>query len=147
MVIESRAHTVDIFSREKRSQIMASIHGRDTTPERLVRSMAHGLGFHFRLHVRTLPGSPDIVFPKHHKIVFVNGCFWHNHRGCRRSKLPASNVAFWRKKLSDNAKRDRRNLSSLHRLGWDVLVLWECELQKPPGLPMRLKEFLLGQEG
>jgi DNA mismatch endonuclease (patch repair protein) len=137
----------DIFSREKRSQIMASVHSRDTTPEKIVRSTAHRLGFRFRLHVRNLPGSPDIVFPRYRKIILINGCFWHNHRGCRKSRLPESNVAFWKKKLSDNAKRDRRNLRSLRRLDWEVLVLWECELNKPPGLPMRLKEFLLGQEG
>jgi DNA mismatch endonuclease (patch repair protein) len=137
----------DIFSKEKRSQIMASVHGRDMTPEKIVRSTAHRLGFRFRLHVRNLPGSPDIVFPRYRKIILINGCFWHNHGGCRKSRLPASNVAFWRKKLSDNARRDRRNLRSLRRLGWRVLVLWECELNKPPGLQGRLWEFLHGPKG
>jgi DNA mismatch endonuclease (patch repair protein) len=132
----------DRFSPEKRSQIMASIHGCDTTPERLVRSAAHRLGFRFRLHVRSLPGCPDIVFPKHHKIVFVHGCFWHGHKRCKRSKLPVTNVAFWKKKLSGNTERDRRNLRSLRRMGWGVLVLWECELKKPPDLCLRLQEFL-----
>lgn len=137
----------DIFSKEKRSRIMASVHGRDTAPEKAVRSMAHRLGFRFRLHVRALPGSPDIVFPRHRKIILVNGCFWHGHKGCRRSKLPASNTDFWKKKISDNAGRDRRNLRALRRMGWDVLILWECELKKPPKLQKRLQKFLHGNQG
>jgi DNA mismatch endonuclease (patch repair protein) len=137
----------DIFSKEKRSQIMASVHGRDTTPEKIVRSTAHRLGFRFRLHVRTLPGSPDMVFPKHRKIILINGCFWHHHRRCSKSRPPATNADFWNRKFLDNARRDRRNLRLLRRLGWDVLIIWECELKKPPGLQRRLWEFLSGPNG
>jgi DNA mismatch endonuclease (patch repair protein) len=107
---------------------MAAIHGKDTTPERIVRSVLHRLGCRFALHRADLPGKPDIVMPARRAVVFVNGCYWHMH-GCNRGRsTPVTNVLFWRTKREHNRKRDRRNFDALRRAGWRVLVVWECEL-------------------
>jgi DNA mismatch endonuclease (patch repair protein) len=100
------------------------------------------MGFRFRLHVQKLPGNPDIVLPKHRKIIFVHGCFWHSHQGCARSKRPATNVDFWNKKISGNIRRDKNNLAELSELGWKTLVIWECETRKPDQLVEKLTKFL-----
>ncbi|MBI3606624.1 MAG: DNA mismatch endonuclease Vsr [Nitrospirae bacterium] len=134
----------DVFSKKKRSWIMARVHGGDTKPEMLVRRLVHGMGFRYRLHVRTLPGSPDIVLPKHKKVVFVHGCFWHGHRGCRRSQRPTSNRAFWDKKIDGNLVRDRLSRQRLKRSGWATLVVWECKTRDPERLRKRLATFLRG---
>lgn len=110
----------------KRSQMMAGIRGRHTKPELVVRRMLHASGFRYRLHRRDLPGTPDLVLPKYRAAIFVHGCFWHVHEGCRFSTMPASNSEFWRKKLATNRERDRRQLDALKSLGWRVLVVWEC---------------------
>lgn len=102
----------DVFTKQKRSWIMARVRGRNTKPELAVRSIAHRLGYRFRLGGAGLPGRPDLVFPRLKKVIFVHECFWHRHKGCRRSALPASNVGFWRKKLLRNAARDRRNFGA-----------------------------------
>lgn len=121
---------------------MAAIRGRDTKPERIVRSLAHRLGFRFRLHRRDLPGVPDLVFPSRRKIVFVHGCFWHVHN-CRYGRVkPANNAAFWAAKREDNRKRDRRNTRALRAAGWDVLVVWECQVRDPRRLEAALRGFL-----
>ena len=111
-----------------RSRIMSAIRGHDTTPERLVRSALHRHGLRFRLHVRDLPGRPDIVLPRHRTVVLVHGCFWHRHLGCAKSALPVRNRAWWAAKLRRNRARDRRNLRDLRAAGWRVIVVWECEL-------------------
>jgi len=118
---------------------MASIGGKNTVPELAVRRLAHGMGYRFRLHRRDLPGSPDLVFVKQRKILFVHGCFWHGH-ACKR--LPRSNVPFWSGKIEKNRARDARNLSDLRRLGWKTLVVWQCETRDLGALAAKLRRFL-----
>jgi len=132
----------DVFTREQRSRIMRRVKGRDTKPELLIRSMVHRMGFRFRVQGRDLPGNPDIVLPRHRKVIFVHGCFWHGHKRCPRSKRPATNTAFWNKKLDGNVERDKRFRRELRRLGWKTLIVWECETRKPERLLGRLERFL-----
>ncbi len=132
----------DVFSEEKRSWIMSRVKGRDTTPELAVRSIIHRHGYRFRLHRKDLPGCPDIVLPRHRKIVFVHGCFWHGHKGCRKSSRPATNREFWNTKIDGNIARDKKAVGRLRRSGWSVLVVWECELRDPRKLERRLLRFL-----
>ncbi|MGD0023557.1 MAG: very short patch repair endonuclease [Xanthobacteraceae bacterium] len=120
---------VDHVSRSKRSSIMRAVRGRHTAPEILVRKAAHRLGLRFRLHMRGLPGRPDLVFPKWRTVVFVNGCFWHRHPGCKRATTPKSNVRFWKRKLAENIRRDAANYAQLAELSWKVIVLWQCEVK------------------
>ena len=117
----------DNVSPTRRSQLMAGIRGQDTAPELIVRRIAHRMGLRFRLHRKDLPGRPDLVFPKHRLVVFVHGCFWHQHGGCRYAHIPKSRVAYWTEKFSRNVARDRRNEGVLRDVGWRVLVIWECE--------------------
>jgi DNA mismatch endonuclease (patch repair protein) len=116
----------DVVSPEKRSRMMSGIRGKDTKPERLVRSYLHRAGLRFCLHAR-LPGRPDIVLPKHHAVVFVHGCFWHRH-GCRFTTTPGTRTAFWQAKFADNVRRDARVQEQLAAAGWRVFVVWECEI-------------------
>jgi DNA mismatch endonuclease (patch repair protein) len=109
--------------------MMSGIKGKDTKPELVVRRYLHSRGLRFRLHVRDLPGRPDLVFPKFSAVVQVQGCFWHRHKGCPLAYTPASNRAFWLKKLRDNARRDTRNDRQLRALGWRVISVWECEVR------------------
>lgn len=106
--------------------MMSGIRGRDTKPERIVRSHLHRAGLRFRLHGRALPGRPDIVLPRWDAVVFVHGCFWHRHPGCPKATTPSSNSAFWNRKFRENMERDKRNITALRRLGWRVFVVWEC---------------------
>ena len=133
----------DVFSKDKRSWIMSQISGGDTKPEIVVRKLIHSMGFRFRLHVKNLPGKPDIVLPRHRKIIVVNGCFWHGHQDCSRSKRPVSNVEFWNAKIVGNIARDERNKAALMEMGWKVLVIWGCETKKPEQLVEKLRDFLL----
>jgi len=121
---------VDVFSQKKRSEIMQKIGPKHSEPERYVRSLVHRMGYRFRLHRKDLPGTPDMVFPKYRKVIFVHGCFWHGHKGCKKSKLPETNTAFWKEKISKNIKRDYSNYNDLKSLGWDYLVLWQCQIKK-----------------
>ncbi len=132
----------DVFSRKERSRIMSLVRNRDTQPERVVRSILHKLGYRFRLHRSDLPGCPDIVLPSRRKVVFVHGCFWHLHKGCRRSTLPATRAEFWRAKLSRNVERDRKHSRSLRSLGWRALVVWECELKGVDKVTRKLAKFM-----
>lgn len=132
----------DVFTPEKRSRIMARVKGSNTRPELLVRSLIHRMGFRFRLHRRDLPGCPDIVLPRHRKVIFIHGCFWHGHEGCHRSARPTSNQDFWEKKLSGNIERDKRNVLELKELGWKVLVVWTCETKETERLIAILSRFL-----
>lgn len=106
---------------------MARIRGRDTRPEMAVRHFAHALGFRYRLHRRDLPGTPDIVFTRFHTVIFVHGCFWHRHEGCRRATMPKTRRDFWQAKFNANVERDRRNIATLEAAGWTVIVIWECQ--------------------
>lgn len=133
---------VDVFSKEMRGRIMSRIHSGDTKPERLVRSMVHGLGYRFRLHQNRLPGTPDLVFPRLHSVIFVHGCFWHGHPGCARAGRPATNVIFWKRKIRRNQLRDRSCSRLLRKAGWRVCVVWQCELRNEAGVRKRLAKFL-----
>lgn len=118
----------DVLTPQQRQLNMSRIRGKDTKPEMVIRRGLHARGFRYRLHDRTLPGRPDLVFPKYHAAVFIHGCFWHAH-GCALSKPPATRQDFWQTKLSANEARDRRAVSALLADGWRVLVIWECALR------------------
>lgn len=123
---------------------MGRVRGKDTSPERVVRRLAHAMGCRFRLHRRDLPGCPDLVFPSKRKVVLVHGCYWHRHT-CRRGRsTPRTNSAFWLAKFADNVKRDRLNKRALRRLGWETLVVWECETRPSArdDLAKKLRRFL-----
>src|SRR5258706_9509989 len=121
---------VDVFDRATRSRVMAAIRSRDTTPERVLRSFLHSRGFRFRLHVRDLPGRPDIVLARHRVAVFAHGCFWHRHTSCALAATPSTNKAFWKKKLEGNRARDQRQIAALRAGGWRVAIFWECGARK-----------------
>jgi len=131
----------DNLTPPQRRKAMRAVKSRDTSPERAVRSIVHRLGFRFRLHGRGLPGSPDIVLPRHRAVIFVHGCFWHGHR-CRGNRArPRTNAAYWRDKVARNRGRDRQNQADLRRAGWRTLVVWECQIRRAD-LPNRLLAFL-----
>lgn len=134
---------MDILTPEQRSEVMRRIRGKDTKPEMLLRSALHRAGFRFRLHRRSLPGAPDIVFPGRRKAIFVHGCFWHSHR-CKRARKPASNRDYWIPKLAENKKRDARNRRRLTALGWSSLVVWECQLRTMDRVMAKVEKFLDG---
>ncbi len=121
---------MDIWSKEKRSQVMSHIRSKDTKPEMAVRSLLHRMGYRFRLHKRELPGCPDIVIPKYNSVIFVHGCFWHLHEGCRDGTIPKTQHEKWKLKLERNVERDKLHYEELHKMGWKVLVIWECEVEK-----------------
>lgn len=132
---------MDIVDARARRRIMAAVPQHNSKPEIAVRRTIHAMGYRFRVNVRTLPGSPDIVLPCHRKIIFVHGCFWHRHR-CRRATTPATRREFWLTKFEQNKARDRRNLRDLRKLGWRPLVVWECWTRKPEWLQEKLRDFL-----
>lgn len=136
---------MDVHTREQRSRNMAAIRSANTKPEVRVRSALHALGFRFRLHRRDLPGCPDIVLPKHRTVIFVHGCFWHCHRCKYGSVVPATRADFWANKRAGNVARDRRNAAALRKLGWHVLVLWECEVRTGEAVPARLRKLRIGE--
>jgi DNA mismatch endonuclease (patch repair protein) len=125
-----------------RSAVMRAVKSTNTRPEILVRSLAHRLGFRFRLHRKTLPGRPDLVFPGRRKAIFVNGCFWHGHDCKRGGRTPKTNAGYWRAKIARNKARDAWAADALLAAGWDVLVIWECETKETAGLGARLNAFL-----
>jgi DNA mismatch endonuclease (patch repair protein) len=133
---------VDTLTKEQRSRVMSRIRGKDTGPERLLRSVLHRMGFRFRLHRRDLPGRPDVVLAKYRTAIFVHGCFWHRHTGCRLCYTPKSRVSFWKRKFEENVLRDRRVRRQLKKQGWKVLVIWECELQDVERVSMRIRSAL-----
>ncbi len=132
----------DVFTPEKRSRIMARVKGADTRPEMIVRRMVHRMGYRFRLHRKDLPGKPDLTLPKHRKVIFVHGCFWHGHPGCPRAARPTTNTDFWNRKLSGNIQRDKWNQKKLREQGWDVLTVWGCETKDIDALAKKLRDFL-----
>ncbi len=131
----------------ERSAVMRAVKGRDTRPEMLVRRTAHALGYRFRLHRKDLPGSPDLVFPSRRKVVFVHGCFWHGHDCARGARAPKANAEYWSAKINRNVARDARVLVELRALGWEPLVLWECELKDHAALAGRLRQHLGASPG
>ena len=133
---------MDIVSPEQRSWMMSRIRNRNTAPEKAVRSVIHQMGFRFSLHKGSLPGKPDIVLTRHKKVVFVHGCFWHQHDGCPSAKKPQSNQDFWNAKLDDNVQRDKYTQRLLDQLGWKCLVVWECDLANYGSLVGKLEKFL-----
>lgn len=122
---------VDVVTPEIRSRMMSKIRGKDTRPEIVVRRFLHRSGLRFRLHDRLLPGAPDLVFPRHGAVVFIHGCYWHRHEGCKYASTPASNIEFWEKKFEGNVGRDRESVVKLLAAGWRVFILWECGLRRP----------------
>lgn len=134
------------ISREQRSANMRAIRSKGMKPEMLVRRMAHCMGYRYRLHRKDLPGKPDMVFPGRRKVIFVHGCFWHQHAdpACRSSHTPRSNKDYWVPKLNRNKDRDHKNLERLRGAGWDVLVIWECQTKDLGGLSERIRTFLEG---
>lgn len=132
----------DTLTPAQRRRCMAANRGKDTTPGLIVRSIAHRLGFRFRLHAADLPGKPDLVFRSRHAVVFVHGCYWHAHT-CKRGRgTPATNAAFWRAKRRANRARDRRTLAALRRAGWRVLAVWECQTRNVERTTMVLQRFI-----
>lgn len=132
---------IDRVSEEKRSYIMSRVGSKDTGPELVVRKLLHGLGYRYSLHRRGLPGSPDVVFQKRKKAVFIHGCFWHGH-SCKYGRLPKSKTKYWEPKIDINRQRDEKNMQELKRLGWKALVVWQCELRNTEDLKARLVSFL-----
>ena len=133
---------VDHLSIERRSWNMSRIRSRDTRPELVVRSMLHRLGYRFRLQRRDLPGSPDIVLPKYTTVIFVHGCYWHRHQGCRFAYTPKSRKDFWLAKFEQNVSRDKRVQEQLEAAGWRVIVIWECETKDIESLALRIGRLL-----
>jgi DNA mismatch endonuclease (patch repair protein) len=133
---------MDIVSREARSRMMGRIRGKDTKPELVIRTVAHSLGYRFRLHRKDLPGSPDLVFPSRSTVIFVHGCYWHRHPGCRYCYVPKSNIEFWEQKFRNNVARDERVRTELEQRGWRVVIIWECEAADNIILRGKLKESL-----
>jgi DNA mismatch endonuclease (patch repair protein) len=132
----------DDLTPEQRRLCMAAVKGKNTSPELLIRSLLHRLGYRYTLHSSILPGKPDLVFPSRQKIIFVHGCFWHMH-SCRKGKnAPTSNAEFWELKRTKNTVRDRNLLRVLRRDGWKVFIVWECWLRKPDRLTSKLQQFL-----
>ena len=134
---------MDTRTPEQRRRIMQAVKTKDTKPELVVRRVLHRLGYRFRLHRRDLPGRPDIVLPRHRKIIFVHGCFWHWH-GCAKGQPPRSRPEYWLPKLERNVKRDVTNIEQLESLGWRVLVVWQCETKELDRLTLRLQDFVGG---
>lgn len=131
----------DVFTSAERSQIMRAVRSTDTKPEMKVRRLVFGLGYRYRLHVASLPGTPDLVFPRLRKIINISGCFWHMH-SCGRCRIPETRRKYWLAKLERNRRRDVRTLRALRQLGWRVLTVWECQLNNPKQLRRRVSLFL-----
>jgi DNA mismatch endonuclease (patch repair protein) len=129
-------------SPEVRRRTMQAVKSKNTAPELLVRSLAHRMGYRFRLHGKNLPGKPDLVFPGRRKAIFVHGCFWHGHHCARGARVPKSNRDYWTKKIARNKERDRAACAALAHSGWTYLILWECGLRNEKGLKARIRKFL-----
>jgi DNA mismatch endonuclease (patch repair protein) len=134
---------MDKLDAQHRSENMRRIRSKNTKPEVLLRSLLHRAGFRFRIHKKDLPGKPDIVFPGRRKAIFVHGCFWHQHPQCREGRLPGTRQDYWKPKLERNVARDAAATSKLRNLGWDVLVIWECQIEDVPAFELsRIEEWL-----
>ncbi|NJA06448.1 DNA mismatch endonuclease Vsr [Methylococcaceae bacterium WWC4] len=133
---------MDKFSKEKRSEIMSKIRSKDTSPELKVRKLVFSLGYRYRLHDKNLLGRPDLVFHERKKVIFIHGCFWHQHKDCALAQLPASNLDYWKPKLARTVERDKQQIEALQRDCWDVLVIWECEIKQLKKLEETIRHFL-----
>jgi DNA mismatch endonuclease, patch repair protein len=133
---------MDKLSAERRSANMRQVRSKDTNPELVLRRLLHRLGYRFRLHCKDLPGKPDLVFPARRKVIFVHGCFWHQHSGCREGRVPGTRLEYWAPKLARNQQRDQAAQSALEELGWQFLVVWECELKDTTAALRTVKRFL-----
>ena len=131
----------DIFSKQKRSEIMSKISSKDTRPEILVRKYLFANGFRYRKNVKKLPGKPDIVLPKYKTVIFVHGCFWHGHN-CKAGKLPETRKEFWEEKIKGNVERDKKNNSELEKLGWNIITIWQCELKNNKNRTKTLEKLI-----
>lgn len=138
---------VDVMTPAQRSRMMASVRGEHTLPELRVRSFLHACGLRYRLHVSGLPGRPDLVLPKYRTAVFVHGCFWHRHDGCRFAAMPSTRVDFWQRKFEANRERDRRVREMLEHSGWRVIVIWECETRDVEALDFLFWSIVSGEDG
>lgn len=136
---------MDTLTPRERSERMSRIRGKDSSPEMQLRRLLHGMGFRYRLHVKGLPGKPDLVFPSRRAVIFMHGCYWHRHNGCKLARLPKSNLNFWKGKLEENKRRDAVNRKRLKALGWRVLVVWECELHDTDRVSRATRKFLCEQ--
>lgn len=136
--VTARPHS-DVFSPEKRSAVMRAVKSKDTKPEIAVRKALFALGYRYRLNVKDLPGKPDLVFPKYRAVIFVHGCFWHGHDCKRGARTPKTNTAYWTSKIARNKARDKNNAAALRKLGWRVITLWACKLDKlnPANIPIK----------
>lgn len=137
---------MDRLSKERRGWNMSRIRGKDTSPEKTVRSFIHRLGYRFRLHRRDLPGQPDIVLPRLRAVIFVHGCYWHRHKGCKYAYTPKTRIEFWQRKFDDNVERDKQVLKSLRKRGWRILLAWECQISNKKTLAGRVTRFLAESE-
>lgn len=137
----------DNLTPKERSERMSRVRGKDTKPEMRLRRLVHGMGFRYRLHAKKLPGKPDMVFASRRAVIFMHGCFWHRHEGCRLARMPKSKIDFWEEKLETNRHRDLENQERLRELGWRVLVIWECELKDLDGTARRVRSFLTNEAG
>ena len=134
----------DTLTKVERSERMSRVRGKDTKPELTVRHVVHRMGYRYRLHRRDLPGTPDLVLPSRKKAILIHGCYWHRHPdpACKLARLPKSRLDFWKPKLEGNRRRDQQNLAKLRELGWDVVVVWECEVGDQGHLEKSLRDFL-----
>lgn len=121
---------MDIWSKQKRSEVMSKIRGKNTKPELILRSQLFRHGFRFRIHQKNLPGKPDIVLAKYKTAIFVHGCFWHYHKDCKEGRIPSTNSKFWQEKLLKNIEKDEKHIAELKEMEWKVIVVWECEIEK-----------------
>ena len=133
---------MDVLTPEQRQRCMSAIGGKNTKPEMIVRKLLYSLGYRYRIHYPGLPGKPDLAFPGKRKVIFIHGCFWHRHDCKKGRSLPSKNEEFWQRKLSDNAARDQKNINNLQKLGWEVFVVWECEINQLEFLVIELNQFL-----
>ncbi|SNR34951.1 very short patch repair endonuclease [Puniceibacterium sediminis] len=131
----------DIVNKETRSRMMSGIRGKDTRPELLLRRALHARGFRYRLHVKTVSGRPDLVLPKHRVVIFVHGCFWHQHEGCRYASTPKTRAEFWADKFAANVRRDQAAVATLSKEGWRIAIVWECALRKPANVQTAVEKL------
>ncbi|MCP4131007.1 MAG: DNA mismatch endonuclease Vsr [bacterium] len=135
-------NSTDIYSATKRSEIMSKISGKDTKPELIVRKYLFSKGFRFRLNDKRYPGKPDIILPMYKTAIFVHGCFWHGHEGCKASRLPQTRKEFWEKKINDTKVRDKRNIRELKEQDWKVLIIWQCKIKNKKDRESYLEEIV-----